>query len=159
MAKNRSILLVTNARPFEVRKLFYYHNGPMKRLMGRSRRIAIEIPKLFAWKDAPLWTDAGAMLASSQPTADIQRNSTAPEAPAKLASRSAPSVAVSSQRRRVETPEASALDHEIDTELAAALANVDDAIANAPLDEMNKLLAMRNQFREVADRVKADWGE
>ena len=57
MAADKSIVLVANARPFEVRKLFYYRSGSLKRLMARGKKLAVRIPKLRDWVNSPISTD------------------------------------------------------------------------------------------------------
>lgn len=58
MHRVTSILMVANSRPFEVRKVFYYKSGALKRMMNASKRTQLVVPALDGWADKVLWTNA-----------------------------------------------------------------------------------------------------
>lgn len=57
MSKDTSILLVANARPFEIRKLYFFRDLRMRRLMEQSSERSIEPPSLRRWIESAAWLD------------------------------------------------------------------------------------------------------
>ncbi|RTL80184.1 MAG: type IV secretory system conjugative DNA transfer family protein, partial [Hyphomicrobiales bacterium] len=96
MPKDTSILLVANARPFEIGKLYFFRDRRMRRLMEEAEGAPITAPSLGHWSDPIAWlglplkseqtakapeTEAGAIPASSQQSSVGEQ----PEKPGKIA--------------------------------------------------------------------------
>jgi type IV secretion system protein VirD4 len=58
MPRDRSILLVANARPFEIGKLYFFHDRRMRRLVEEARAAKIDPPNLRRWTEASAWLEA-----------------------------------------------------------------------------------------------------
>jgi type IV secretion system protein VirD4 len=58
MAKDKSILLVANARPFEIGKLYFFRDREMRRLMEQTGAPSIDPPSLRPWTEASAWLEA-----------------------------------------------------------------------------------------------------
>lgn len=166
MAKDRSILLVANARPFEVRKLFYYRNRAMKRLIGKARQIVIDIPHLSDWRDRPQWTDLEPENSSST---RASANATPPVAAPKSASSTEASLSPATSKRVVDPPApidahtavaltaAAKPDREIDAAFVATLRKIDDAAAATAPEKAAELKEARETLLAIARRIKSEW--
>ncbi|RTL85766.1 MAG: type IV secretory system conjugative DNA transfer family protein [Hyphomicrobiales bacterium] len=62
MAKDKSILLVANARPFEIGKLYFFRNRRMRRLMERAGASSVYRRVLRPWTETSAWLDAQSKL-------------------------------------------------------------------------------------------------
>jgi type IV secretion system protein VirD4 len=58
MAKDKSILLVANARPFEIGKVYFFRDRGMRRLMEQTGIVSIERPSLRRWMEPAAWLEA-----------------------------------------------------------------------------------------------------
>lgn len=58
MPKDKSILLVANARPFEIRKLYFFLDREMQRLMARTAAATFDPPNLRSWSEFSAWLEA-----------------------------------------------------------------------------------------------------
>lgn len=58
MPKDKSILLVANARPFEIGKLYFFRDRGMRRLMEQTRAPFIAPPSLRRWTELSAWLEA-----------------------------------------------------------------------------------------------------
>jgi type IV secretion system protein VirD4 len=58
MPKDKSILLVANARPFEIGKVYFFRDRRMRRLMEQAGAVSIERPSLRRWMEPAAWLEA-----------------------------------------------------------------------------------------------------
>jgi type IV secretion system protein VirD4 len=58
MPKDKSILLVANARPFEIGKLYFFRDRRMRRLMEQTGIVSVERPSLQRWMEPAAWLEA-----------------------------------------------------------------------------------------------------
>jgi type IV secretion system protein VirD4 len=58
MPKDKSILLVANARPFEIGKLYFFRDRRMRHLMEQTGIVSIERPSLQRWMEPAAWLEA-----------------------------------------------------------------------------------------------------
>jgi type IV secretion system protein VirD4 len=58
MPKDTSILLVANARPFEIGKLYFFRDLRLRRLMEQTGVLSIDPPSLRRWTEPAVWLDA-----------------------------------------------------------------------------------------------------
>ncbi|GLI95294.1 type IV secretory system conjugative DNA transfer family protein [Methylocystis echinoides] len=58
MPKDKSILLVANARPFEIGKLYFFRDRRMRLLMEQTGIVSIERPSLQRWMEPAAWLEA-----------------------------------------------------------------------------------------------------
>ncbi|MEK4031687.1 type IV secretory system conjugative DNA transfer family protein [Methylocystis sp. IM3] len=58
MAKDKSILLVANARPFEIAKVYFFRDRQMRRLIKQTAVPLIDPPRLLHWTEPSAWLDA-----------------------------------------------------------------------------------------------------
>jgi hypothetical protein len=72
MPKDKSILLVANARPFEIGKLYFFRDRGMQRLMARTAAATVDPPNLRSWSESSAWLEAhsGSVPASKAAQAD-----------------------------------------------------------------------------------------
>ncbi|WP_281806456.1 type IV secretory system conjugative DNA transfer family protein [Methylocystis echinoides] len=57
MPNDTSILLVANARPFEIRKVYFFRDLRMRQLVEQSSDRSIEPPSLRRWIESAAWLD------------------------------------------------------------------------------------------------------
>jgi len=57
MPKDKSILLVANARPFEIGKLYFFRDRRMRRLVEEAGAARVDPPGLRRWVEASAWLD------------------------------------------------------------------------------------------------------
>ena len=58
MPKDKSILLVANARPFEIGKLYFFRDRRLGRFAQQARVGTIDPPSLRRWTEPSAWLDA-----------------------------------------------------------------------------------------------------
>ncbi|RTL89302.1 MAG: type IV secretory system conjugative DNA transfer family protein [Hyphomicrobiales bacterium] len=58
MPKDKSILLVASARPFEIGKLYFFRERQMRRLIEQTAVPLIDSPGLLPWTEPSAWLDA-----------------------------------------------------------------------------------------------------
>jgi len=58
MPKDKSILLVANARPFEIGKVYFFRDRRMRRLVDEAGAARIDPPGLRRWTEASAWLEA-----------------------------------------------------------------------------------------------------
>jgi type IV secretion system protein VirD4 len=58
MPRDRSILLVANARPFEIAKVYFFRDRRMRHLMEQTGAVSIERPSLRRWMEPAAWLEA-----------------------------------------------------------------------------------------------------
>jgi type IV secretion system protein VirD4 len=166
MAADKSIVLVANARPFEVRKLFYYRSGSLKRLMARGKKVAVRIPKLREWIDSPIWTDGARVELPSAtqaapvvvfPQAGRPTPTPAPKAVAVLTGDNAEPSASLNRAAVDARPKISVLNEEIEAKLATALSTIDEELASAGPETVAPLKDARDKLEATARRIKTEW--
>ena len=170
MAADKSIVLVANARPFEVRKLFYYRSGSLKRLMARGKKVAVRIPKLRDWIDSPIWTDGArvelpsASQAAPVPTAPIvvfpkvERSAAPALKTASVAVEDKNRTSADLKRAEMEArPQISALNEEIEAKLATALSTIDEELGSAGPETVAPLKEARDKLEATAQRIRTEW--
>ncbi|WP_432806834.1 hypothetical protein [Methylocystis echinoides] len=62
MAKDKSILLVANARPFEIGKFYFFRDCRMRRFMEQAGTSPVYPPALRPWTETSAWLDAHSKL-------------------------------------------------------------------------------------------------
>jgi type IV secretion system protein VirD4 len=171
MAANKSIVLVANARPFEVRKLFYYRSRSLKRLMERGKKVAVRIPKLRDWIDPPIWTD-GARVESPAATQAVPvatapivvfpkagRPALTPKAMAALTEDDVEPNASPKPAAADSGPKISVLNDEIEAKLATALSTIDEELASAGPETVTPLKKARDRLEATARKIRSEWVE
>jgi type IV secretion system protein VirD4 len=58
MPKDKSILLVANARPFEIGKVYFFRDRQMRHLMKQTGAVSVQRPSLQRWTEPAAWLEA-----------------------------------------------------------------------------------------------------
>ncbi|WP_363352314.1 type IV secretory system conjugative DNA transfer family protein [Methylocystis echinoides] len=154
MPKDKSILLVANARPFEIGKAYFFRDRRMRHLMEQTGIVAIERPSLQRWLEPAAWLEA--TLKSELGTKARQVESGAiPAAPASEGS----VVGVPTGNSDVESVQNkhTTLDVVISDAIAGIIAEaqrVSGYPSSEPGDEIGSAL---KDLTAIAEKIQKDW--
>jgi len=160
MPKDKSILLVANARPFEIGKLYFFHDRRLRRLMVESESAKIIAPQLRRWADPPAWLDAKTKLGAGKEAADLSTATTARQeddssiSRAALGNKAADDAESGFDPRRAER---TAIEMEIRQALAETISDVDRVAQSDPSDGAGKISAALAEFRDISARIEREW--
>lgn len=163
MPRDKSILLVANARPFEIGKLYFFRDRRLRRLMAQGDSAKILAPVLREWAEPPAWLDAQAKSGAGGAGVTMAATSVAREPDVRVEASSAPksaapaagsgaNVASGPARADVEAIEA-----EIREALAGTNGHVDRAARGANPDESANITAALDDLREIAAKIEREW--
>lgn len=163
MPQDKSILLVANARPFEIGKMYFYRDRRLRRLMAQNESTKILTPFLREWTDPPAWLDAqtksgagGAAITGAATSVAREEGvrveaSSEPQSAAPAAGSGA-NVASGAARTEVE-----AIEVEIREALAGAYDEVNRVARGAHDERATKVTAAVDEFRIIAARIEREW--
>lgn len=155
MPRDRSILLVANARPLEIGKLYFFRDRGMRRLMEHAGAASIDTPSLRRWTESSAWLDAHAKSELSAKAA--QRDSGAILAP--FASRkSAVEAPTGRSNGEIAQEEHSAIDVEISDAIAGISAEAQRAAQALSPDAMEGVRSALNEFAGIIESMRKAWG-
>jgi type IV secretion system protein VirD4 len=163
MPKDKSILLVANARPFEIVKLYFFRDRRLRRLMEHALAATTVLPILRKWSDPPAWLDARTKASAGRSTshaatAVIAREGSAPvDTPS---SEKAPILAGQERANSVGSPapvEIEAIVAEIREVISGPIADANRAVQDFHPFETTKVGAAVDEFKAVASRIERDW--
>jgi type IV secretion system protein VirD4 len=151
MPKDKSILLVANARPFEVGKLYFFRDPGMRRLVEQTGAHSIDVPSLRRWTEPSAWLGAHSKsgLATKTPQG---------ESPLR-------SFTLQSEESKVGTTnsdgdtggERGALKAEISDSIAGIGAEVQRVIRSASSDATDDIGSALKEFTAIAERIQKNW--
>jgi hypothetical protein len=146
MAKDKSILLVANARPFEIGRFYFFRDCRMRRFMEQTGTSPVYPPALRPWTETSAWLDAHSKLALATMAAQGDSETTLAVAASEgsaLESRPGTSARESAQKARA------AIDPEISNAVAAAgpptLSDAGDKMGSA----LNDLAGIAEKIRRA----------
>ena len=151
MPKDISILLVANARPFEIGKLYFFRDRAMRRLMEQTGAPSISPPALRRWSEPSAWLEAHSKseLAAKAPQGESSLRSST----------------LQSEAPEVRTPnpagdtvgERGALEAEISDAIAGIGAEVQRVVRSATSDATDDIRSALKEFTAIAKRIQKDW--
>ena len=156
MPKDKSILLVANARPFEIGKLYFFRDRRMRRFMEQSVVPSIVPPSLRRWTEPSAWLDAdlksglATKVAQGGPAAilnSLARQESALEGPP------GNSGSASTQEEHV------AIDLEVSDAIAGVKAEAQRASCCASLGTAGEIECALKDLRAIAEKIQTSWNE
>lgn len=153
MPKDTSVLLVANARPFEIAKVYFFRNRRMRRLMEQAGTSPVYPPALLPWTETSARLDADSKLALA--TMAAQGESGIPSVVASEGSAvEAPpgnSDSESAQKARA------AVDAEILDAAAGIIAEAQRAGSSTFSDAGDKMGSALNDLTAIAEKIRKGW--
>jgi type IV secretion system protein VirD4 len=154
MPKDKSILLVANARPFEIAKLYFFRSRRMRLLMEQAGTSPVYPPALRPWTETSAWLDAQSKLelgmmavqGESETIPDVVASEgSAVEAPPRNPDRE------SSQKARA------AVDAEILDAVVGISAEAQRAGSSTFSEDGDKMGSALNDLTAIAEKIRKDW--
>ncbi len=156
MAKDKSILLVANARPFEIGKLYFFRERRLRQLAVQAGAPAIDPPSLRRWTEPSAWLDAHSKPGLVSNAA--QTESTA--IPASLTSRrSAIDMGPRSSDDESAHEERAAIDAEISDAIAGVKAEAQRASRSAFSDASDEIGCALKDLTAMAEKIQKSWNQ
>lgn len=154
MPKDTSILLVANARPFEIRKVYFFRDHQMRQLMEQPGAPSIEPPSLRRWMEPAAWLEA--KLKSGLGTKALQADSGA--LPAALASEgSAGGAPTGNSDAGSVQKKHTAIDAEISDAVAGVTAEAERAGRSAPSDAGDEIGYALKDLTAITEKIRNSW--
>ncbi|RTL79638.1 MAG: type IV secretory system conjugative DNA transfer family protein, partial [Hyphomicrobiales bacterium] len=154
MPKDKSILLVANARPFESEKLYFFRDRRMRRLMEQTPAPFIGPPSLRRWTEPPTWAEADSKSGPASKAAQSESG----DIPTSLASRGS---AIDKPPRSLERESAQKERAAIDAEISDAIVGITDeaqrASPSASSDSEEIGFALK-ELTAIAEKIRGGWG-
>jgi type IV secretion system protein VirD4 len=154
MPKDKSILLVANARPFELGKLYFFRDRQMRKLIEQTGVPLIAPPALKSWTAPSAWLEAE--LKSGLGTKALQAELGA--IPAALASEGPAGGAPTgnSEAGRVQKKHA-AIDEEISDAVTGVTAEVERASSFAFSDAGDEIGFALKDLTAITEKIRTSW--
>jgi type IV secretion system protein VirD4 len=154
MAKDKSILLVANARPFEIAKLYFFRSRRMRLLMEQAGTSPVYPPALRPWTETSAWLDAQSKLELG--TMAVQGESeTIPDVVASEGS------AVEAPPRNPDRESArkarAAVDAEILDAVVGISAEAQRAGSSTFSEDGDKMGSALNDLTAITEKIRKDW--
>jgi hypothetical protein len=154
MPKDTSILLVANARPFEIGKLYFFRDRRMRRLMEKAGAARVAPPGLRRWTEASAWLEAD--VKSGLVSKVAQAVSTA--IPASLANEgSGVGVAPRNPNGEAEQEERTTIDIEVSKAIAGVTAEAQRAVRFSSSDTGDEIGSALEDLTVIAEKIRKGW--
>jgi hypothetical protein len=147
MAKDKSIQLVANARPFEIGKFYFFRDCRMRRFMEQAGTSPVYPRALRPWTETSAWLDAHSKLALATMAAQGDSETTLAVAASEgsaVESRPGTSARESAQKARAA----------IDPEISNAVAAAGPPTLSDAGDKMGSAL---NDLAGIAEKIRKGW--
>lgn len=154
MPKDKSILLVANARPFEIGKLYFFRDRQMRKLIEQTEVPLIAPPALQCWTAPSAWLEAE--LKSALGTKAFQAE--LGTIPAALASEGSAGGAPTgnSEAGSVQKKHA-AIDEEISDVVAGVTAEAERASRSASSDAGDEIRSAPKDLTAITEKIRISW--
>lgn len=154
MPRDTSILLVANARPFEIGKVYFFRDRRMRRLLEQAGTAPVYPPTLRCWTETSAWLDAHSELALATKAAQGESETIPAVAPSEGSAVAAPpgnSDGESAQKARA------AIDAEIFDAVVGITAEAQRAGPSTSSDAGDKMGSALNDLRSIAAKIRKGW--
>jgi type IV secretion system protein VirD4 len=154
MPKDTSILLVANARPFEIGKLYFFRDRRMRRLMEKAGAARVDPPGLRRWTEASAWLEAD--VKSGLVSKVAQAESAA--IPASLANEgSVVRVAPRNPNGEAEQEERTTIDIEVSEVIAGVTAEAQRTVRFNSSDTDDEIGSALEDLTVIAEKIRKGW--
>jgi type IV secretion system protein VirD4 len=154
MPKDKSILLVANARPFEIGKLYFFRDSQMRRLTEQTGTSPVFPPPLRGWAETSAWLGAHSKLEPATMAAQGESETI----PAVVASENSAVEARPGTSARESAQEArAAVDPEISNAVAGIIAEAQRAGPSTLSDAGDKMGSALNDLTGIAEKIRKGW--
>lgn len=152
MPKDKSVLLVANARPFEIGKLYFFRDHGMRRLMEHAGAATINPPSLRRWTEDSAWLEAHSK--SGLATKIVQSKSG--PIPASLTNEKA---AVEMPPSSSDVESAQKERARIEAEISEAIAGISAEAQRAGIisDAGEEIGSALNDLAAIAEKIRKGW--
>lgn len=154
MPKDKSILIVANARPFEIGKLYFFRDRRMRRLMEEAGAARVDPPGLRRWTEASAWLEAN--VKSGLVSKIAQAESAA--IPVSLANEgSAVRAALGNPNGEADREERTTIDIEVSEAIAGVTAEAQRAVRFNSSDTGDEIGSALEDLTAIAEKIRKGW--
>lgn len=154
MPKDKSILLVANARPLEIGKLYFFRDRRMRRLMEQTGTATINPPSLRLWTESSAWLKARSKSALAAKATQVASGAI----PASLAARgSANDVPADSSDGESAQKERARMEAEISDVIAGINAEAQRASRSASSGAGDEIGIALKDLTAIAEKIRKSW--
>jgi type IV secretion system protein VirD4 len=154
MPKDKSILLVANARPFEIGKLYFFRDRRMRHLMEQTGAVSIERPSLRRWMEPAAWLEATLKSELGTKARQVELGAI-PAAPASEGS--AGGAPTGSSNARAVQKKHTAIDEEISNAIAGVTAEAERASRSASSDAGDEIGPALKDLTAITEKIRNSW--
>jgi type IV secretion system protein VirD4 len=154
MPRDRSILLVANARPFDIGKVYFFRDRRMRQLIKQAGTAPVYPPALRRWTETSAWLDAHSKLEPATMAAQGESETI----PAVVASEvSAVDTPPRTSDREGAQKAHAAIDPEILDAVAGIIAEAQRAGPSTLSDAGDKMGSALNDLAGIAEKIRKGW--
>ena len=158
MPKDTSLLLVANARPFEISKVYFFRDRRMRRLLAESDLMSLIPPTLQGSSEPPKWLDLNIRLSERGSAATAVGATRQQEGPSNSSSELTPGTADrTADANEVARGKAQAIGREIRHALTDTLIDINRIAQSDVSEDAGKVSIALAEFRDLATRIEREW--
>ncbi len=155
MPKDKSILLVANARPFEIGKLYFFRDRRMRRLLEQTGATSITPPRLRRWTEISAWLEANVKSGLVSKAAQAE-SAAIPISPSN--EESGVGAAPGIPNGESEQEERAAVDIEISNAIAGIRAEAHRGAQSLSMEATGRIASALEEFTGIMERIRKAWG-
>jgi len=154
MPKDKSILLVANARPFEIGKVYFFRDRRMRRLVEEAGAARVDPPGLRSWTEAAAWLEANVMAGL---VSKVARAESAAISGSVANEESAFGVAPRSPNGESEQEERASIEIEVSEAIAGVTAAAQRVVRLTSSDTGDEIGSALEDLTAIAEKIRESW--